>query len=142
MEFTGKKKKKKSPKPTATTVPQPNFGDLPEVIDKAEEEGEILWSLVKPYFFVHTNDEEEKSKEGFYSMKFDSESSYTYEEVRILYSGGVQLLMSLQLVERIFGQIRLSRPENKTTRKMEPPQVFRSGTTRTVWANFPKICRT
>ena len=50
---------------------------------------------------------------------------YTYEE----------------LAQRIFGLINSSRPEEKTVYKMRPPVVYRDGTKKTVWANFPEICK-
>jgi len=43
-----------------------------------------------------------------------------------------------QLVARLFGMI--SAPEEKITVKIKPPIVYKEGTTRTAWANFPQIC--
>jgi translation initiation factor 2 subunit 2 len=51
--------------------------------------------------------------------------NYTYEE----------------LISRIFGFINSSRPEEKAVYKMKPPVVYREGTKRTVWVNFPEICQ-
>jgi len=50
---------------------------------------------------------------------------YTYEE----------------LAHRIFSLINSSRPEEKTVYKMKPPVVYREGTSKTVWVNFPEICK-
>lgn len=48
-----------------------------------------------------------------------------------------------ELVERIFGMLLENNPElAKSKRKpMKPPQVFREGTKKTVWANFQEICK-
>jgi len=48
-----------------------------------------------------------------------------------------------ELVERIFSMLLENNPElAKSKRKpMKPPQVFREGTKKTVWANFPEICK-
>jgi len=45
------------------------------------------------------------------------------------------------LVNRIFATINASRPEEKTVYKMKPPVVYREGTKKTVWVNFPEICK-
>jgi len=44
-----------------------------------------------------------------------------------------------ELVARLFGMIQ--KPEEKTTVKIKPPIVYKEGTTRTAWANFPQICQ-
>jgi len=46
-----------------------------------------------------------------------------------------------QLAGRIFSLITSSRPEEKTVYKMKPPVVYRDGNTKTIWANFPEICK-
>jgi len=51
------------------------------------------------------------------------ERDYTYEE----------------LVARLIGMIQ--KVEEKTTVKIKPPIVYRDGTTKTAWANFPQICQ-
>jgi len=51
------------------------------------------------------------------------ERDYTYEE----------------LVARLFGMIQ--KVEEKTTVKIKPPIVYKDGTTKTAWANFPQICQ-
>jgi len=43
-----------------------------------------------------------------------------------------------ELVARLFSMIQ--KPEEKTTVKIKPPIVYKEGTTRTAWANFPQIC--
>jgi len=35
----------------------------------------------------------------------------------------------------------IQKPEEKTTVKIKPPVVYKEGTTRTAWANFPQICQ-
>jgi len=37
--------------------------------------------------------------------------------------------------------VNSSHPEEKTVYKMKPPVVYRDGTSKTVWANFPEICK-
>jgi translation initiation factor 2 subunit 2 len=46
-----------------------------------------------------------------------------------------------QLAARIFDLITSSRPEEKVVYKMKPPVVYKDGTKKTVWVNFPEICR-
>eukprot|EP01116_Phalansterium_solitarium_P003575 TRINITY_DN14396_c0_g1_i1.p2 TRINITY_DN14396_c0_g1~~TRINITY_DN14396_c0_g1_i1.p2 ORF type:complete len:258 (+),score=110.89 TRINITY_DN14396_c0_g1_i1:122-895(+) len=53
----------------------------------------------------------------------NSDRDYTYKE----------------LAGRIFSLI--ARPEERTVYKMKPPVVYREGTKKTVWVNFPEICK-
>jgi len=44
-----------------------------------------------------------------------------------------------ELASRIFSLI--ARPEERTVYRMQPPVVYREGTKKTVWVNFPAICK-
>jgi len=122
FEF-GKKKKKK---PTTTS----------KKTEETEEKGtEQATEEAKPEQQTETKEEtstptetpaptEEKKSVTPEEFK-PSGQDYTYEE----------------LAKRIFNLINTSRPEEKTVYKMKPPVVYREGTSRTVWVNFPEICK-
>lgn len=63
----------------------------------------------------------EERKEFVFDVPADRD--YTYKE----------------LAGRIFSLI--ARPEERTVYKMKPPVVYREGTKKTVWVNFPEICK-
>ena len=71
--------------------------------------------------------EEEESKPKGKPLWHGTDRDYTYPE----------------LSERIFSMLLENNPElAKSKRKpMKPPQVFREGTKKTVWANFQEICK-
>jgi len=129
LDLTGKKKKKKKPTKAVETAPE-------VVKDSKEEEGEEEEIDTRHLEEAPADDDtafiDDEAKESetvvtkdVNTMKFASDTSYTYEE----------------LVERIFGLISAARPEEKVVYKMKPPVVFREGTSKTVWANFPNICK-
>jgi len=72
------------------------------------------------------DDEDEKKPKGL-PVWHGTDRDYTYGE----------------LTERIFSMLLENNPElAKSKRKpMKPPQVFREGTKKTVWANFQEICK-
>ena len=45
------------------------------------------------------------------------------------------------LVDRLFNIINASGETEKVKYKMKPPVVYRDGTKKTVWSNFPEICQ-
>lgn len=71
------------------------------------------------------NKQEEQAKGEDKDEAVPVQQLYTYEE----------------LAQRIFNLISSSRPEEKTVYKMKPPVVYREGTKKTVWVNFPEICK-
>eukprot|EP01117_Protostelium_nocturnum_P003401 TRINITY_DN1440_c0_g1_i1.p1 TRINITY_DN1440_c0_g1~~TRINITY_DN1440_c0_g1_i1.p1 ORF type:complete len:251 (-),score=89.37 TRINITY_DN1440_c0_g1_i1:101-853(-) len=131
----GKKKKKKTTK--AAVVEEKPVVETKESKESKEEEDDGEEIDTKHLEEANVNDdttfgdddeETSTSKESkpLVPMKFASDSSYTYDE----------------LVERIFGLINAAKPEEKIIFKMKPPQVYKVGTTRTAWGNFPAICKT
>ena len=55
------------------------------------------------------------------------------------------LLMTLQLLSRVFNILRENNPELAGDRRrtvMRPPQVLREGTKKTVFVNFMDLCKT
>lgn len=45
------------------------------------------------------------------------------------------------LARRIFSMINSSGEQEKVKVKMKPPVVYREGTKKTIWVNFPEICK-
>jgi len=95
--------------------------------EKEDETSDSFFSAKEP----EGSETKEVSSNGTRESKFAgaladfpsfSDKDYTYE----------------QLVARLFGMI--SAPEEKITVKIKPPIVYKEGTTRTAWANFPQIC--
>lgn len=55
------------------------------------------------------------------------------------------LLMSMQLLSRVFNILRENNPELAGDRRrtvLRPPQVLREGTKKTVFVNFMDLCKT
>eukprot|EP01115_Flamella_aegyptia_P002276 TRINITY_DN136296_c0_g1_i1.p1 TRINITY_DN136296_c0_g1~~TRINITY_DN136296_c0_g1_i1.p1 ORF type:complete len:247 (-),score=89.99 TRINITY_DN136296_c0_g1_i1:53-760(-) len=73
---------------------------------------------------VNASEDSKKTSTGTDEFK-PAGTDYTYEE----------------LARRIFNFINTSRPEEKTVYKMKPPVVYREGNSKTVWVNFPEICK-
>jgi len=120
--------KKKKRKPTTT---KEKTAEVEKVETKDEKEDKISEGIDS--LSLDDKKEEEKKEE----IPMDSnearakvlsefplfvERDYSYEE----------------LIARLFGLIR--KPEERTTVKIKPPIVYKEGTTRTAWENFPQIC--
>lgn len=45
------------------------------------------------------------------------------------------------LVKRVYDSVNNSGENDQTKYKMKPPVVYLEGTRKTVWSNFPEICK-
>jgi len=128
----GKKKKKKTKKKESTTTEDTTVdeqGKAEEKDDNMPTTEEEALALAKKEEEAQAAKEAEEAKrtvdESALSIGKSSDKDYTYEE----------------LCNRIFALINAARPEEKTVYKMKPPVVYREGTKKTVWVNFPEICK-
>jgi len=127
----GKKKKKKPKKKeeTATeeqTTEQDGKEEKDDNMPTTEEEALALAKKEEEAQAAKDADDARKVvDDSALSIGKASDKDYTYDE----------------LCNRIFALINASRPEEKTIYKMKPPVVYREGTKKTVWVNFPEICK-
>jgi len=127
--FGAKKKRKKEKKAPTEGQEKPEVNEETPSVQQTKEEDEknkesnsnidLNEAPVEISTPMDTKEARTKALSDFPSFV---ERDYTYEE----------------LVARLFGMIQ--KPEEKTTVKIKPPIVYKEGTTRTAWANFPQIC--
>jgi len=133
----GKKKKKKKTTTTTTTPKKDENENEPEKEAPEEDDEKESTPVTSSARDSQLEKEIEFKEEGE-----EHQQNGTTQEIKLVpMPTGNEDYSYEQLASRIFGMIHSSRPEEKTVYKMKPPVVYREGTQKTVWVNFPEICK-
>jgi translation initiation factor 2 subunit 2 len=139
----GKKKKKK--KPTSTSKKPVEEEEAQETVKGDDKEEKTEENTAEEIEFSDSAKEPATSPEVAKSPKSPEKEKdalpTTFSAGATSGTSGPHAYTYEELAGRIFNLINSSRPEEKTVYKMKPPVVYREGTQKTVWVNFPEICK-